>query len=179
MGFGTGHHATTRLCLTALQKTDLAGANVVDAGTGSGVLAIAARLMGARTAVGIDSDPDAIRAARDNIRLNPAIDGVQFVEADLVSWLSSADSTGADAVTANLTGALLIRTAKWLAGALVPGGSLIVSGILIAERGEVLKAFAPFGLHPAWENQEDEWTGLILKAQGSRPRPRLKTQLFR
>jgi ribosomal protein L11 methyltransferase len=164
MGFGTGHHATTRLCLTALQNMDLAGADVVDIGTGSGVLAIAARLLGARKAVGIDSDPDAIRAATDNLRLNPAIDGVQFVEADLVSWLSSADSTRGDVVTANLTGALLSRSAKWLAGAVVPGGSLIVSGILMAERGEVAEAFAPFGLQPVREAQEDEWWGSTFRA---------------
>ena len=161
MGFGTGHHATTRLCLAALQTVDLAGAFVLDVGTGSGILAIAAARLGAARALGIDSDPDAIHSARENLVLNVGVGHVDFEVADL----TSAQLPTADVVTANLTGTLLVRAAAPLTRALRPGGTLILGGLLVDERQRVRDAFA--SLESLWENREDEWVGLAFSKPGT------------
>jgi ribosomal protein L11 methyltransferase len=160
MGFGTGHHATTRLCLAALQTIPLRDQVVLDVGTGSGVLAIAANLLGAARAVGIDHDPDAIQSARENLTLNPAATNVRFEIVDL----SAMPLPVVDVVTANLTGALLIRSAPALVAAVGTGGTLMLSGLLAHERDEVCAAFAEATV--VWEQEEDGWVGLAMKKQG-------------
>jgi ribosomal protein L11 methyltransferase len=121
-GFGTGHHATTRLCLELLQELDVHGKRVIDVGTGSGVLAIAAAKLGAREVIGIDNDPDALRNARDNVQRNGV--GVELLEEDL----SAISLPSADVVLANLTSAVLQRFAESLRKLVRPGGVIIVSG---------------------------------------------------
>jgi len=158
MGFGTGHHATTRLCLAALQSVPLAGATVLDVGTGSGVLAIAAARLGAARALGIDTDPDAVAAARENLALNPDARNVAIESGDLADL---ATERAADLVTANLTGALLVREAAALAAAVRPGGFLILSGLLATERGPVVGSFGRLSLIGEWS--EDEWVCLLLR----------------
>src|SRR5262245_57796160 len=157
MGFGTGHHATTRLCLAALQAVDLEGLEMLDVGTGSGVLAIAAARLGAARAIGIDSDADAIQAARENLALNGEARNVSFEVVDL----AAAPLPAADVLTANLTGALLMRSASILLDALRPGGTLILSGILAGERDDVAAAFR--SARGVWEGAEDEWVGFAVK----------------
>jgi ribosomal protein L11 methyltransferase len=168
MGFGTGHHATIRLCLAAIQTVDLTDAFVLDVGTGSGVLAIAAARLGAARALGIDSDADAIGSARQNLALNAGVRHVAFEVADL----SSTELPAADVVAANLTGSLLVRAAAPLAAAVRPGGTLILGGFLAHERERVRGAFA--GLELLWEQDEDEWVGFALRLPlqaKSNPRP--------
>jgi ribosomal protein L11 methyltransferase len=157
MGFGTGHHATTRLCLAALQTLDLNDVSVLDVGTGSGVLAIAARRLGADHVLGVDADPDAIQSARENLPLNPEVDRVAFE----LRELGRDRLPVADLVAANLTGALLCRAARALIDLVNPGGHLIVSGLLMAERDDVRDALAEMAL--VWDDREDEWVGLCLK----------------
>lgn len=166
IGFGTGHHATTRLCLEALQAISLAGAVVVDAGTGSGILAIASARLGAARVVGIDNDPDAIESANENLILNSEARNVEFRVADL----KEGGLPLADVVTANLTGTLLAGASTSLLAVLRPGGTLIVSGILAEERDEVGRALGVAGPHEArptyaldWERQEDEWVGMAVR----------------
>jgi ribosomal protein L11 methyltransferase len=160
MGFGTGHHATTRLCLEMLQTLDVSDRSVLDIGTGSGVLAIAAARLGARRTIGIDNDPDAIQAARENLALNPQAHGVSFELADLNSTLVMRRGD-ADVVVANLTGALLQRVAADIEGAVRRGGSIIASGILADERAAVAAAFGTSVV--VRESAEDEWIGLLMK----------------
>ena len=157
MGFGTGHHATTRLCLAALQTMDLTGLVVLDVGTGSGVLAIAADRLGAARAIGIDVDPDALQSARENLTANPDARHVSF---DLVDLAATA-LPAADVVTANLTGAQLVRSASALLAAVPRAGTLILSGILAHERDEVCRAMAPASV--CWEREEDGWVGIAVK----------------
>jgi ribosomal protein L11 methyltransferase len=157
MGFGTGHHATTRLCLIALQAAGVKGKVALDVGTGSGVLAIAAARLGAAHVTGVDNDPDAIQSAVENLLLNPDVRQVTFEHADVATERLPA----ADVVTANLTGALLARTAPVLLAAVRPGGILIISGLLASERHEVCRGFARADV--IWEQEEDGWVGVAFR----------------
>ena len=150
MGFGTGHHATTRLCLGALQRLDLQGKSAVDVGTGSGVLAIAASRLGAAPVVGIDDDANALQAAEENLTLNRGAE-VTLTNADL----RSASPGTFDLVTANLTGALLIEAAGRLRELAKPGGRLILSGFLRHEEPRVMAAYS--GCAVTNRAEEDEW----------------------
>src|SRR5215813_2095032 len=157
MGFGTGHHATTRLCLAALQSIDLRDAFVLDVGTGSGILAIAAAALGAGRALGMDDDADAIAAAKENLELN-RVANVTFEVGDLMTGQLPA----ADVVVANLTGAMLVRAAARLMEAVRPGGVLIVSGIMATEGDEVRRAFANRRFDA--DVQEDEWLAFTIRS---------------
>jgi ribosomal protein L11 methyltransferase len=155
MGFGTGHHATTRLCLAALQRIELAGRSVLDVGTGSGVLAIAASRLGASPVTGLDDDADAIHAAWENLALNAGAN-VSLVVGDL----RSTELAPADVILANLTGALLIASAEHLRKLTNARGRLILSGFQTHEEREVLSAHAAFDVEHRGE--EDGWVCVTL-----------------
>jgi len=155
MGFGTGHHATTRLCLAAVQRANVSGRSAIDVGTGSGVLAIAASLLGASPVIGIDDDPDAIQSARENLDLNPA------ARVDLrIGDLRSSTLGVADVVLANLTGTLLVQAAAQLEPLVAPHGRLILSGLMDHEEAAVVAAFPQLSVLD--RAQEDEWMCLVL-----------------
>lgn len=161
MGFGTGHHASTRLCLDWLQRTPLTGAAVLDVGTGSGVLAIAAWQLGAASVVGIDVDPDALASARENIDLNGASARIALRELNL----SSAASTLArrcDVILANLTGGLLCRDAAAFGTLAAPGARLIASGFQMHESAQVIGALTDAGWALDGQSDEQDWVGLRL-----------------
>ncbi len=154
MGFGTGHHQTTRLCLSLLQSADLAARRVIDVGTGSGVLAIAAAKLGATSVIAMDNDPDALQNARENVGRNDV--GVEVVQADLAAF----SSASADVVIANMTGAVLQRHASVLRGLGASRGMLIVSGFSPEELTDVVAALEARALQRV---VEDEWAAAMLQ----------------
>jgi len=154
MGFGTGHHATTRLCLAHLQQITLRNRTAIDVGTGSGVLAIAASRLGAMHVLAVDDDPDAIQSARENLELNPGAE-VTLRVADLRGITSSFD-----VVLANLTGGLLVATSRSLERLATPHGRLVLSGFMTGEAEEVIGAFASCTIEH--RSQEDEWGCVTL-----------------
>ena len=159
MGFGTGHHATTRLCLRLLQRIDCAGKRVLDVGTGSGVLALAAARLGASEAVGIDVDADALASAGENLELNGQVrPRVRFVLADLCDLKDTADI-----VLANLTGAALVASAQALVRCVRPGGVLVLSGFQTHESDALVRAFGGSLACEALESEE-EWGAAVIRA---------------
>jgi ribosomal protein L11 methyltransferase len=157
MGFGSGHHATTRLCLAALQRLDIQGRRVLDIGTGSGVLALAAARLGAQSAAGVDVDADALDNARGNAALNGNPPTVKFREADF----RQAPLQPADIVLANLTGGMLAANFAAVVRLVAPAGSLVLSGITSEERDQVLAAYAQWG-RVDWTAEEDGWCAALL-----------------
>ena len=159
MGFGTGHHQSTRLCLRALSTQTLAGRQVLDLGTGSGVLALAAASRGA-TVKALDVDPYALASAQAGAALNPGLPGVEW----LVGDFRLVQMPPADVVLANLTGGLLIQAAPSIRRLVRPGGQLIVSGFLDDEVEDVRTALA---LTICRRLSEDGWVALVLQHETS------------
>ena len=159
MGFGTGHHASTRVMLDLLQKQELAGRSVLDVGTGSGVLALAARRLGAGRIVAIDVDPDALASARANCELNQA-QQITLLEAGVASAPGSLGRSF-DVVLANLTGGMLIRYAGELARRGAPDGRLVVGGFQDEEAPGVLAALDAAGWTFDDRADEDGWTAVV------------------
>lgn len=139
LAFGTGSHPSTRLCLQWLEQTLRGGERVLDYGCGSGILAIAAKRLGASAALGVDVDPLALHAAQENAKRNRV--DARFVNAE------TAPDFRADLVVANILANPLVLLAPVLAGQTAPGGRIALSGILETQAQEVLAAYAPwFGL---------------------------------
>jgi len=169
MGFGTGHHASTRRCLSLLQSTVLTGRSVLDVGTGSGVLAIAAWALGADPVAALDNDPDAVACARENAASNGAT-GISVLESDLSSDVAGGgESKSYDVLLANLTGATLIAIAARLAARARPGGQLIASGLDTSERPGVVAALGAAGWRESACEIEEGWVGLRLERTATSP----------
>ncbi len=162
LAFGTGTHATTRLCLVLLDL-ELARKTcdrMLDLGTGTGILAIAGAFLGARKVLAVDISPTAVEVAEQNVRDNNVTEIVEVSEGTIRSVENKYDL-----VTANLTGGLLEYISRDLANSLAEGGTLIVSGIMDDDRDGVLEAFTESGLSLSDELCEGEWVALSFGKQ--------------
>jgi ribosomal protein L11 methyltransferase len=159
MAFGTGLHPTTHLCLAALD--DLAGrgalnaARVLDVGCGSGILAIAAAKLGGATVLGVDTDPIAIEATVANAGRNGLGDRISARRGSLPSG-----EAPFDVIVANLIASVLVTLAPLLRDELLPGGTLLASGIFVDRESDVRDAFATVGLAVTGRTIEGEWMAL-------------------
>ena len=172
MAFGTGLHPTTRLCVAALEKWVSQGDSLLDIGTGSGVLSVVAAKLGAKLVIATDIDPLAIRAARENARLN----GVPIAPNQLIVEQGSIPA-GQDGrfsvVVANILAEILIGLFEAaydnvpLAATLAPGGHLILSGILEEKAEGVVAAAARQGLREVERRQEGDWVAVTVRSDSA------------
>ncbi len=184
LAFGTGNHETTRLCVERLaaiamdrgmapitgeegttagmriQRRSGGGCRVVDAGCGSGILALSAVLLGFSEVIGFDDDPEAIRVSEENAVSNGLAQGVRFFVGDLTVGLAGMQT---DVLLANIQADVLMKHASELVGAILPGGSLVLSGILAGENSQVREVFEK--LTPGWAvnaRTMGDWSDVLL-----------------
>ncbi len=162
MAFGTGLHPTTQLCLQELERGLSPGAEVLDLGTGSGIQAIAAARLGAGRVLALDTDPEAVTAARANILAN-GLDAVIKVEPGTIPHPGA---TGPfDLVVANITAGVIGEKAESLVGALKPGGTLIAGGILADRVGEVGARLGGAGGRVIRRRSRGDWRTLVVTSE--------------
>ena len=154
LAFGTGTHATTAMCLNALDGLVRGNERIVDFGCGSGILAIAALKLGARCALGVDNDPQAVVASRDNAQRND-IDANDFAvvmpdDGVIVEWDGSADL-----MVANILAGPLMELADQLIGLTAPGGTILLTGVLEAQAPELIDRYRSVNLEV--NQQRDGW----------------------
>ena len=159
LAFGTGTHMTTAMCLKALDAASLEKTCVVDYGCGSGILGIAAALLGAKQVLGVDNDPQAITASLSNASRND-ISAAQFsaslpTASELEDWKGSADW-----VVANILAGPLIELAPTLTTLMAPRGRLVLAGLLEEQTEQVIAAYAP-EVMLAVADQQEEWVLLV------------------
>ena len=158
LAFGTGTHPTTALCLEWLEQQDLDATTVIDYGCGSGILGIAALLLGATRMIGIDIDPQALQASRDNAQRNH-IDDSQVELYYPPQLAEKYPRLTVDLLVANILAGPLVELAPTLKALLNPGGKIALSGVLASQTEQLIQAYSPwFELDPPVLS--DEWVRL-------------------
>ena len=159
LAFGTGGHETTSLCMEALDERVRGGERVLDIGTGSGILAIAALKLGAGSAEGVDIDPVAVRTAGENAALNGVADKLTV----LVGDLSDKASGRYDIITANIVANAIISLAPAVPGLMAENATFIASGIIDSRKDEVIAALEAAGLTVQEVKEKRGWECIICK----------------
>jgi len=178
MAFGTGLHPTTRLCLQALETRLVPAGTVLDVGTGSGVLAITAAKLGARSVLALDADRTAVAVAQENASLNGVADRVTVQHGTLPGgtaeeWLPAAsaldrlptflDTGRFDLILINILAPVIAGMAPALAARLADGGQLIASGIIDSQEQDVVSALQAQGLQVVDRAVEKDWVSLVAR----------------
>ncbi len=159
LAFGTGTHPTTQLSLTALEQTIRGNENVLDVGTGSGVLSIASKLLGASKVTAFDIDEMATRVAKENIALNPTISEIEVFENNLLVGVEQKS----DLIVANILAEILLQMPEDAYRNLNDDGSLILSGIIESKANEVKEAYEKVGFTLVERMTMREWHCFIMK----------------
>ena len=159
MAFGTGTHETTALCLEVLDERVRGGERVLDIGTGSGILAIAALRLGAACAEGVDIDPMCVRTAGENAQRN----GVQDRFTVLVGDLSDKASGVYNIITANIVAAAILSLAPHVPALMAPGSVFVASGIIDTRKEEVLAGLRGAGLDPFEVREKRGWVCIVCR----------------
>lgn len=163
MAFGTGYHPTTHTCLEALEEVLRPGMEVLDLGTGSGILAIAASKLGAARLVALDIDPQAVRAARQNFRRTGITRSVALSQGSVPHPLVG--QALFDVAVANISARGVRDRAPYVVPALRPGGIFIASGMLKEQQEEVCPVLLELGWHLAQQWPRDEWVTLGFRRE--------------
>jgi len=157
MAFGTGTHPTTVMCIQVLERTVKQNDKVVDVGTGSGVLSIAAAMLGASSVTALDLDEVAVEAARQNITLNKVQDIVSVTQSNLLDGVES----GADIVVANILAEVILRFTNDAASVVKQAGFFIVSGIIQQKKQDVKEAMIEAGFVIKETIEMEDWVAII------------------
>lgn len=166
MAFGTGLHPSTKLCVLALEDAVEPGVTVLDVGTGSGVLAIAAVLLGAARVDAVDVEPVAVRSARENAERNGVGDRVRVEEGSVGP--GGPFRGRYELVVANIIARILIDLAPGIAAAVAPGGSLVLGGVIESREPAVRRAFEGEGLVFERRDRIEDWVALVYRREAAR-----------
>ena len=158
MAFGTGTHDTTRLCLELLQRYVKSDSSLLDIGTGSGILAITARLLGAKNVIASDIDQVAVKVAGENARLN-GVDDIMFACGDILDMTKEKY----DVISANIVADVILSLLPRVSDFLNKDGVFIISGIISLRKDEVVEAIKENGFKIIDERETDSWYSATLK----------------